>query len=194
MKRHGVTLLEILVVCALFSLVLTVVAEIMIKSYRAHVVTTTQTANYKDACIALSRISREVCTCNLWGTPALGSTINANNSTAIKVLSFQRNNAATGSSDHWPAAGTDLTGIAPPPLSGTNVTYWLDVPSGELRSLVPGGTYRVAARSVTSFTVSCGAGSVNGSGNGLSTVNVSLTVQGINQPLELICQPPLFGM
>ena len=103
------------------------------------------------------------------GAPALGSTISANNSTAVKVLSFQRNNATTGSSDHWPAAGTDLSGIAPPPLSGTNVTYWLDVPSGELRSLVPGGSYRVAARSVVTFTVSCGGGSVNGSGNGLST-------------------------
>jgi len=197
------TLIEIIIAMALLFLVASMVCDVLVKAYQVHVRTTTKVSNYRLATVAMGRISRELLTCNYFSTPALGTwpAVTCDNGTTppgggpATVLQFQRNNDVTENSETAIWASGNLGGASLSNLSGANVTYWLDVPSQQLCTLVPaatgGSTMRVVAFGVTQFWVGVQTGSYTGAGGGLTTVNVTINVDSINTPIQLQVAPPM---
>ena len=174
-NKYAMSLIEVLVVCGILGLFLGMVGDAVVSAYRAHVSTVDKSTNYRMAAIALARMSRELATCNTWKNPLPlgGPTFTPS---VTNKMYFIRNDATTGANPY------PFTRI------GTDVQYWLDVPTQEIRRLDPStGGVRVAARGVRAFNVTVAPGTVN-TGN----VSVAILVNDINTPLNITVQPPSF--
>ena len=131
------TLLEVMFVTGLLGLFVLMVSRALVMGFRAHRKTMERTAAYRQGSVAMSRMLRELSVGYRWTTPPIGSGVV--HPTAPGVFAWERTTAATATN----------------PAATKVVQYWLDVNSGELRTLDPLRTtgYKVVARSVTDFRV-----------------------------------------
>ncbi|MBT9586924.1 hypothetical protein IV102_26520 [bacterium] len=161
MKRHRIalSLLEVLFVTSLLGLFMTMVSRALVLGYRAHVVTLEKTFHYREATVVISRILREVSTCNDWIAPPLGGAPASN-------MDLWRNNKNSATT---------------PPPSGVHVQYYHDAPSRELRLVDPlrASGYRVVARQVEKFTVEAQTPNV---------IKISVLIYGNNVPITVTGQ------
>lgn len=138
---------------------MTMVSRALVLGYRAHVVTLNKTFHYREATVVISKMLREISTCNAWIAPPLGSP-------PASTMHFWRNNKNSAST---------------PPPSGVEVNYFHDAPSRELRlvdPLRPSG-YKVVAREVENFTVEAQTPNV---------IKISVLIYGNNVPITVTGQ------
>lgn len=153
-RREALSLLEVLFVTALLGVFMTMVCRALVLGYRAHVRTIDKTFHYREATVAVSRMLREISTCNAWVAPPIGGP-------AASGMDFWRNNSTSAT--------------APPP-SGVHVQYTFDLPTRELREADPARVppYKVVARDVESFSVLASPPNV---------IKISVKIYGNNVPI-----------
>lgn len=158
-RRQALSLLEVLFVTGILSLFMTMVCYALVLGYRAHLRTVDKTQHYREATIALSRITREISTCNAWIAPPIFS-----NGPLAGPLELWRNNSTNNGA----------------PATGVHVKYTFDAPSGELRLDDPSRPmgHKVVARGIKDIQVDVQD----------PEIKISLLVKDMYVPIVIVAQ------